>query len=137
MGEQVEILANTIYSKCFLYFIVKCCCKSPYDLSNSTILKKFLGDDRLCKPAEGWIYGEWATNLVIKGETKRFARPYLINSNTLDLITVQSKAWNDTAGCLMWIQLQLKAFKVFFILSRFFLTFPGEIFPYGYCFTRR
>ena len=38
-------------------------------------------------------------------------RPYLLNNVTLDLITVQNKAWNDTVGMLMHIQLQLKPFK--------------------------
>jgi hypothetical protein len=46
---------------------------------------------------------------VIAGET--YKRPYLIDPVTLHMITVQNKAWNDSAGMLMHIQLQLAPYK--------------------------
>ena len=94
--------SNAVGDMLPFFFIVKCSCKSPYDLSASTILNKFLGPDKLCKPIEGWTSGIWTKDLMIKGESKRI----------VDLITVQGKAWNDTAGFLMWIELQLRAYKV-------------------------
>jgi hypothetical protein len=106
--------SNAVGEMLPFYFIVKCACQSTYDLSTSTVLKKFHGEDKLCKPTDGWINGMWTTTIIIKDEPKTIIRPYLLNTNTLDLITVQSKAWNDTSGCLMWIELQLKAFKIFF-----------------------
>ena len=36
-------------------------------------------------------------------------RPYLINTETLEVITVQIKAWMDTPGICMWSEVQLKA----------------------------
>jgi hypothetical protein len=104
------------------YFIVKCSCKDPHDLRGSTILKKFFGEDKFFKPSEGWIEGTWSTVIVIKEVPRTIHRPYLLNTNTLDLMTVQGKAWNDTPGCLMWVELQLKAFKVS-LLSSIDLTF--------------
>jgi hypothetical protein len=56
-----------------------------------------------------------------------YTRPYLWNDETLDLVTVQSRAWNDTVGCLMWIKIQLKAYKVFVCVSLNIL-FLGKIF---------
>jgi hypothetical protein len=48
-------------------------------------------------------------------EEELFQRPYpyLVKTDTLDLITVQNRAWNDIIiGCLVWIDLQLAPFKV-------------------------
>ena len=50
-----------------MYLIVKCSCKSTLDLSKSTILKKFFGAGKMCKPDEGWTEGIWTANLTIKG----------------------------------------------------------------------
>ncbi len=46
---------------------------------------------------------------VIGGVT--YTRPYLIDPVTLHMITVQNKAWNDSAGMMMHIELQLAPFK--------------------------
>ena len=66
------------------------------------------------KPSEGWIMDSFTVRLPVKKKMVTFVRPYLFNEITLDLITVQPRAWNDTVGCLMWIKIQLKAFKVIF-----------------------
>ena len=95
-----------------IFLIVKCSCKTAYDLSSSTILNKFFGEDKLCKPSDGWTRGLWERKMVSDKKEVIIKKPYLLNMNTLDLISVQSKAWNDTVGCLMWIGLQLKLFKV-------------------------
>ena len=107
------------------YFIVKCSCQDP---RSSTILKKFMGEEKFFKPSEGWREGTWSTVLVITGVQCTIHRPYLLNTHTLDLMTVQGKAWNDTPGCLMWVELQLKAYKVS-LLNSIDLTFyqGGEI----------
>jgi hypothetical protein len=67
------------------YFIIKCSCKSTYDLRSSTILNKFFGEENFCKPSDGWQAGTWETTLSVKGEVKSIHRPYLLNTNTLDL----------------------------------------------------
>jgi hypothetical protein len=38
-------------------------------------------------------------------------RPYLLNTNTLEVITVQNRAWNDAFGMRMHAELQLKPFR--------------------------
>jgi hypothetical protein len=87
--------------------IVKVKCKSPTDLSASTTLKKYLTDGT-CPAADGWTLGLYEKTL---GD-KQYKRPYLINSNTLDLITVQPRAWNDSVGMLMHIELQMQPFRL-------------------------
>jgi hypothetical protein len=48
-----------------------------------------------------------------------YIRPYLINPVTLHIVTVQNKAWNDSAGMLIHIELQLAPYKV-----KFFVVLP-------------
>ena len=106
------------------FLIVKCSCKSTTDLTKSTILRKFLGEGKVCQPSDGWVSNIWTKTLTIKGTPTKIFRPYLFNTHNFDLITVQSRAWNDTAGCLMWIEIQLKAYKVSSAMSRYLIHRP-------------
>ena len=50
--------------------------------------------------------------LTLKGKngketTAIYKRPYLINEATLEVITIQNKAWMDTPGIVMWNEVQL------------------------------
>eukprot|EP00961_Rhodomonas_salina_P199670 2693339-Rhodomonas_salina.1 len=66
---------------------------------------------------DGWTYQWWTKVLPIKLPKKKdtaeqymmthFKRPYLIHSDGT-LVTCQKKAWMDTAGICMWVELVLK-----------------------------
>ena len=50
-----------------------------------------------------WELKVWSRSLTLQNSKKEFVtatykRPYLLNNRTLEVITVQSKAWNDTVG---------------------------------------
>jgi hypothetical protein len=80
------------------FMIIKCS-SSCADLSKSTVL------DNVLKSKE--FESHWSKKLWV-GEVGgvTYARPYLIHDQTKAVITVQAKAWMDTAGVLMWIELQ-------------------------------
>lgn len=122
-----------------LYLIVKVSCKDSTDLSKSRVLKNFLSEDGPCKPSEGWKEGLFTKEhphpargtfcihdttvyyvlyyyvymciYYIEGTKVVFKRPYLINTVNLNVVTVQNKAWNDSSGMRMHIELQLKPYR--------------------------
>eukprot|EP00961_Rhodomonas_salina_P088196 1186342-Rhodomonas_salina.1 len=67
---------------------------------------------------EGWKYKWWTQTLPIKLPKKKsdaseqyalteFKRPYIVHEDGT-VITCQKKAWMDTAGICMWVELILK-----------------------------
>jgi hypothetical protein len=92
-----------------LAMIVKVGCGNQYDLTTSRVLGNFTD---VGGPCAGWTKGVFEAMHPNKaGEMKLFKRPYLLNTATLDMVTVQLKAWNDSFAYRMRIALQLKAYK--------------------------
>jgi hypothetical protein len=58
-----------------------------------------------------WVLKQWTRSmtLTIKGKTDThlYKRPYIEHTLTGDIITVQHKAWNDTVGTAMWVDVQV------------------------------
>ena len=73
-------------------------------LDNMMLLAGFTKDD-------GWEKKIWRRTLTLnvknKPVTSEYVRPYLIQASTGHVITVQAKAWMDTAGICMWADVQL------------------------------
>jgi hypothetical protein len=99
-----------------MFAIVRVKCKTVTNLSTSRILKSLHKPGLLADPKDGWEYRIWEGS--VKKVTKagaesviNYKRPYLFNVNTLDMITVQHKAWMDTPACIMWAELQLKEWR--------------------------
>ena len=101
-----------------MFAIVQVNCKTNTDLSTSRTLQSLLKAGLLCDPENGWRLGVWegvitklkkdASRLLgVSATTTHYKRPYLINDNTLAVITVQHKAWMDSPACMMWAELQL------------------------------
>ena len=94
---------------------MKVSCKNPLDLTTSRVLNGFFGDGQLCDPAQGWEKQIWeesiweadSKNKETGGNYKIHRRPYLVNNTTLDIITVQNKAWMDSPANVMRCQLVL------------------------------
>ncbi len=94
------------------FIIVKVAPQDDYDLTGEQTLDKI-------KRENGWG-DEWEKKIFTitlpstdktadsSPTTITYKRPYLINSNTLDVVTVQKKAWNDRVGLIMHARLQLK-----------------------------
>eukprot|EP00961_Rhodomonas_salina_P064527 868118-Rhodomonas_salina.1 len=69
------------------------------------------------KADQGWSYNWWERTLPIKLPAKKntgeqymmtaFKQPYLLHTDGT-VITCQKKAWMDTAGICMWVDLILK-----------------------------
>ena len=90
--------------------IVKMSVKGP-DLSSSRVL-----DNMMAVPgfttADGWEKRIWRRKLKLPNRkkeliTQEYVRPYLIHVASGIVITVQQKAWMDTAGICMWIDVQI------------------------------
>ena len=83
------------------------------DLSSSTVLKSLHKEPGFTQ-ADGWELKAWERELTLKGKQKDtyvtgvHKRPYLINLATLEVITIQLKAWMDTPGICMWSEVQVK-----------------------------
>ena len=64
-------------------------------------------------PADGWEHRTWKRTLTLPQRGKQgheggeHVRPYLIHVASLVIITVQIKAWMDSAGICMWADVQL------------------------------
>ena len=95
--------------------IMKASTKSKEDMQGSTVLNKFLADivfnpqtalpdGALFRP---WEKKMWSKTLTLKEGTapKLYTRPYLLHRVYGDVITVQGKAWNDSIGMIMWVEL--------------------------------
>ena len=94
-----------------LWAIIKCAAKGV-DLSRTRVLTTLHAEAGFTA-ADGWELKLWVRELTltVKGKevTATYKRPYLINNETLEVITIQLKAWMDTAGIVMWNEVQLKA----------------------------
>ena len=96
-----------------LWAIIKCTVKG-FDLSSARVLITLHLQPGFTV-ADGWELKMWERELTLpikgkKGQTQTVInrRPYLINAETLEVITIQHKAWMDTAGICMWSEIQLK-----------------------------
>jgi hypothetical protein len=103
-----------------LYIILKSSVKSNFDLTSSTILKK-LHEGSTTKgvhtpailPAEkGWVLKQFVCQIKDKKQVPQtYKRPFLFNTETLHVVTVQNKAWNDAVGMMLHIREQLAPYK--------------------------
>ena len=82
------------------------------DLSTSRVLKnlhKLAG----FTVADGWELRTWERTLTLPMRGKsahakaKHVRPYLLHVASLTVITIQIKAWMDSAGICMWVDVQL------------------------------
>ena len=82
------------------------------DLSSSRVLNNMHEHLGFTK-ADGWVLKEWRRELTLpmKGKkdpvTSMHVRPYLFHKASMTVITVQIKAWMDSAGICMWADVQL------------------------------
>ena len=89
------------------FCIVKCS-SAKADLSGTRVLQN-LHQLPGFTAADGWRLERWERTLTLKNkknvlETKLYKRPYLVRGCTV--ITVQLKAWMDSAGIAMWVDTQ-------------------------------
>jgi hypothetical protein len=85
--------------------VIKCSVKG-HDLSSVRVLKAMFESEPGFMAADGWQLKMWekTLTLTVKGKqiTATHKRPYLIHKESLTVVTVQHKAWMDTAGMVMW-----------------------------------
>ena len=91
------------------FFIVKNTVLGP-DHTSSTVIKSLHKQAEFSAPC-GWTLKWWQRTITTRdksGKTsaKDFKRRYLIHTDGT-VITAQSRAWMDTAGVCMWIDVQL------------------------------
>ena len=78
-----------------LMLFVKVSTENKYDLSNERTLDKLLKSGAL--PVGKWARHVFEVELINKkGQLIKYKRPYLQDSDTLDIVTVQHKAWNGS-----------------------------------------
>jgi aldehyde:ferredoxin oxidoreductase len=93
------------------YNIIKMDVKGT-NLNSSRVLKN-LAKLPGFTPADGWELRTWTHTLKLpqrgknKHVTAEHVRPYLMHVDSLVIITVQLKAWMDSAGICMWADVQL------------------------------
>ena len=98
-----------------LFLIVKCSAKG-LDLTGTKILGAMLKAKSLHGNADDWVQMIWEREipLKLKGAKKhatvKVKRPYLYNSATHAVVTIQKKAWMDTIGMCMHVDLILKPY---------------------------
>ena len=104
------LLAGTPCEMLPSFNITKCTVTLP-DLRSTTVISTLFKHPGFTKA--DWDFKIWSKTLNIKDyKTKLFAdvtfhRPYIIHRVRGDVITTQHKAWMDTAGAAMWIELVL------------------------------
>ena len=80
------------------------------DLSSSTVLNNLMKMPGFGE-ADGWEKRIWRRSLTLtvknKTVTGEHVRPYLYHKESMTVITVQLKAWMDSAGICMWADTQL------------------------------
>uniref|UniRef100_A0A7S0Q0W4 HTH CENPB-type domain-containing protein n=1 Tax=Coccolithus braarudii TaxID=221442 RepID=A0A7S0Q0W4_9EUKA len=82
------------------------------DLTSSTTLRLMMEKQPGFSAADGWELKIWKRRLTLpmKGKkepvTSDHARPYLIRTDGT-IVTVQARAWMDSAGLCMWADVQL------------------------------
>ena len=121
MGPTFSVVKAPSSLPCYLFFCFLNCylqvsCKNAHDLTTSRVLNGFFGEGKLCDPALGWEKHIWEGSVWVAdtknketgGEFVIHRRPYLISHNDLECITVQNKAWMDSAGMVMRCELLLK-----------------------------
>ena len=91
------------------YVVIKMGVKGT-DLSTSRVLDNLMSTAGF-GAADGWIKKVWRRTLTLTMKkqpvNQEHVRPYLIHGVTGTVITVQLKAWMDTAGVCMWADVQL------------------------------
>ena len=95
------------------FHIIKCDAKGGNDLSRTRVIHK-LHLEKGFTAAEGWELWLWEKTLRLETKVKgqivvtptTFKRPYIFNREKLTVVTCQNKAWMDTAGIAMWVELQ-------------------------------
>ena len=91
--------------------IIKMTVKGP-DLSSSTVLKS-LHEQTGFRASDGWELKTWQRKLSLPVRGKKdpveamHVRPYLYHTKSMTVITIQIKAWMDSAGICMWADVQL------------------------------
>jgi hypothetical protein len=89
---------------------------APYDYTSSRVLHDLWQNEQFnpIKPVHGnpahreWVEGVWTKQLQLGDAGLRtYKRPYLYNGATNEVITVQHKAWNDSVGTALWVDLVL------------------------------
>ena len=92
-----------------IFAIIKCSSQKA-DLTSTRVLNALALVAGFTE-ADGWTANVWTRTLTIKVKQAvkeiEFKIPYLIHKVTLAVITIQHKAWMDTARCCMWVDLQL------------------------------
>lgn len=91
------------------FVILKCTAKGA-DLSKTRVLSNLMKEEGF-HPGDGWELRIWRRTLTLtvktKETTKEYVRPYLFAESTGVIITIQSKAWMDTVGVCMWLDLSV------------------------------
>ena len=92
------------------HFLILDCAAKGFDLSGTTILTTLL--QTTLTAADGWVPGVWRARLLLpqKGGPPVLTDcvfPYLRNINTGAIVTLQKKAWMDTARMCMYVDLVL------------------------------
>lgn len=90
------------------FCIIKCNVARP-DLSSTRVIQN-LHNMPGFKACDGWTLHVWERSLALKNkkgllETSTHRRPYLCKGGTV--VTMQKKAWMDSAGIAMWCDTQL------------------------------
>ena len=92
-----------------IFAIIKCS-SAKADLSKTRVLNS-LSLVPGFTAADGWTLKTWVKTLSITvkrvDKDVKFTIPYLVHDKTLAIVTIQHKAWMDTARVCMWMELQL------------------------------
>ena len=104
----------------------------PVDLSSSTVLNSILSDlnnaiSSSSSSRPRYEIRMWERTIPFHSkktnstQTVKARRPYIFDTLTNMVITVQNKAWMDSVGLLMWLDTQLGPYTVHpgFILYRY------------------
>ena len=91
------------------FIIIKCSAKGA-NLTNTRVLSS-LHQQAGFTGGDGWALKVWTRTLTIvikKKDTQvKYSIPYLVHEQGQHVITIQHRAWMDTARLCMWIDLQL------------------------------
>ena len=86
-------------------FIIMQCTKKGVDLRSTTVIST-LHKKAGYTEADGWKFKIWDRKLVLKVKKEdkelHFYRPYIVHTDGT-VITTQCKAWMDSAGLCMWV----------------------------------
>jgi len=100
-AEAAEVLPS--------HNIIKCSSRKA-DLSKTRVLKTLHAQPGFTA-ADGWELHIWRRTLTLKGKngketTAEYVRPYLKHTSGT-VIKIQHKAWMDSVGCCMWVDVLL------------------------------